>query len=283
MKLFCPNCFSSKFTKEGFSANGNQRYKCKKCNYKTAHLLKNDDVGLAKSNKDLAKSLLSEKKKQCSKCFKIKPLDMFYKRKTKKDGYRHRCIECHKQYRRENKDKISKQKKEYRLKNKDKIKEYRVKYYLNNKDEIRRISDKWLLENKERYAEWRKEYTLKNKDKIAEYKREYREKNKEIIREKQKEYRLKNKDRLAKNLKEYYYKNKDIYKENGAKYYSENKVEILRKQKIYFKGQSENLTDNYISQLLTRENNLSREDIPRWLIDAKRQQIKLQRIIGEEK
>ena len=282
VKLFCPRCFSNKLRKNGFTPEGIKKHFCKKCNFQSTYLLQPSDVELAKTNMEISKKLISEGKKQCSKCLTFKPLDMFYKRKKNKDGYRHRCIGCHKQYRKDNKDKISKRQKEYRLKNKDKIKEYRAEYYLENKDEIRRRNDKWALENKDKLRESRRKWERNNRDKIREHGREYRLKNYELLKDYNKEYRLKNRDRLAENLKEYYFKNKDIYREKGAKYYSENKAVILKKGKIYYKKQSENLTDNYISQLLTKESNLSREDIPQWLIEAKRQQIKLQRIIRKD-
>ena len=83
-----------------------------------------------------------------------------------------------KEYRKENKDKLTKQKKEYRE---------------NNKDEI---AKRWKI------------YTEKNKDKIAEQKKEYYEENKEKTIEKVKEYREKNKEKLNERRRINYANNK---------------------------------------------------------------------------
>ena len=41
--------------------------------------------------------------KQCPTCKEIKSFDMFYKRENRaEDGHGHRCIDCHKQYRKDN-------------------------------------------------------------------------------------------------------------------------------------------------------------------------------------
>jgi hypothetical protein len=42
--------------------------------------------------------------KKCINCNIEKPLDEFIKRKNSKDGYRHRCIECYKQYQKKYRD-----------------------------------------------------------------------------------------------------------------------------------------------------------------------------------
>ena len=86
--------------------------------------------------------------KQCTKCEEVKSFDMFYKRKIKKDGYRNRCIECHKKYNKDNKEKRKVWVEKYRLKNVDKMKAYKHKYYLENKDRLREVGKKWKLENR---------------------------------------------------------------------------------------------------------------------------------------
>lgn len=47
--------------------------------------------------------------KICSKCKEIKKLSEFYKNKSQKDGYNNWCKECVKEYKKENKEEISKQ------------------------------------------------------------------------------------------------------------------------------------------------------------------------------
>jgi len=83
--------------------------------------------------------------------------------------------------------------KEYRKENKDKLTEQKKEYRENNKDEI---AQRW------------KKYTEKNKDKIAEQKKEYYEENKEKTIEKVKEYREKNKEKLNERRRINYANNK---------------------------------------------------------------------------
>jgi len=63
------------------------------------------------------------------------------------------------------------------------------------------------------------------------------------------------------------------------KYYHKNKDEILQKQSIVSKKNSEELTDKYIKGLLTKDSILCYSDIPQWLVEAKRDEIQLQRIV----
>ena len=57
------------------------------------------------------------KTKTCIKCQEVKPLDEYYKRKDSKDGHRNECKKCKlelsKEYRSENRDKISEYMKDY--------------------------------------------------------------------------------------------------------------------------------------------------------------------------
>ena len=67
--------------------------------------------------------------------------------------------------------------------------------------------------------------------------------------------------------------------EQSKKYYDENKDKILQQQSIIYKKNSEELSDGYIKMLLTKGDILSFKDIPQWLIEAKRDEIQLQRIV----
>jgi hypothetical protein len=108
--------------------------------------------------------------KVCSKCKIEKTLDCFYKDLKRKSGLYPSCINCIKEYRELNKEKIkiirNISNKKYREKNKEKIKE-KIKLYKElNKDKIK-IS--------------RKKYREKNKEKIKLYWKEYYEKNKKYL------------------------------------------------------------------------------------------------------
>jgi 5-methylcytosine-specific restriction endonuclease McrA len=59
--------------------------------------------------------------KRCSKCKVEKPFEEFNKDKLKKDGFDNQCKYCRKQYRKENKYKLSEQKKHYTKLNPQKV------------------------------------------------------------------------------------------------------------------------------------------------------------------
>ena len=62
--------------------------------------------------------------KICTKCKQIKQVIYFYKSKTTSDGYQYRCKSCAKEYRNQNKDKISEYNNKYRKQNMNKISDY---------------------------------------------------------------------------------------------------------------------------------------------------------------
>lgn len=107
--------------------------------------------------------------KRCSECKIEKEFKDFYRCSSSKTGVRSNCIECCKEYKRNNKEKI----KEYLEKNKEKIKSYyraydpikEKEYYEKNKEAI-------LLKRREDYQkirssklEYQKEYQKSNKEK----------------------------------------------------------------------------------------------------------------------
>jgi hypothetical protein len=81
-----------------------------------------------------------------------------------------RCIagRTRKEWREDNKEKLTEQRKEYRENNKEKIAEYNANY-----------NREYIKKNKEKRAENKKEWNENNKEKIAKYNREYNLKNKE--------------------------------------------------------------------------------------------------------
>jgi len=104
-----------------------------------------------------------------------------------------------------------------------------------------------------------REYRLKNAEKRIKYNKEYRLKNAERIREQKREYRLKNAERI---------------REYDKKYSSEN-IEKIRKRE---KKNNYNLTNKYIASLLR----ISIKDVPKELLEAKRAQIKIHRLLKQQ-
>lgn len=102
--------------------------------------------------------------KTCSNCGNSKHLSEFYKRKDSVDGYSGQCTSCKKiwyeNYRKNNKQSISKYNKKYR--NTDHGKKTERNYYKNNRDTI--------LKRK-------KDYAIKNRNKLNIYKNEWAKNN----------------------------------------------------------------------------------------------------------
>tara|TARA_R100001530_G_scaffold20653_1_gene17154 strand:+ start:219 stop:704 length:486 start_codon:yes stop_codon:yes gene_type:complete len=147
-------------------------------------------------------------KKICCKCKEEKSVDMFYKNRTKKDGFQEECKHC-------NDIRV----REYVDKNRDKVNKRRRDFWKNNPERYKKHLQKGRL------------YTENNREKERERTRKY------------------------------YKKNKDKELNRGKKNRDE-------------------LADNYIVRCMLQKNKtLKSEDIPQWLIEAKRQEIKLKRIL----
>ena len=113
--------------------------------------------------------------KTCTKCGETKPLDDFYRDKTRAGGRWPYCKECVREYTRrhyeENRDKERERNRRYREENRDKVRERKRRYYEENRDKVR--------ESKRRYRE-------ENRDKERESNRRYREENRDIVNQGQK-------------------------------------------------------------------------------------------------
>lgn len=121
------------------------------------------------------------KHKKCSKCFLLKPYDLFYLNKKSKDGRRSSCIDCNKIYKEQNKEKLKELSKKYNKKRKDQKKQWA----LDNKDKVNESKKKWAESNKEGRKEYIKEYN-------KQYYKLNLEKRREYSKIKQKEYRKTN-------------------------------------------------------------------------------------------
>ena len=141
------------------------------------------------------------------------------------------------------------------------------------------MNKKWARENKEKVNKLKRKYYWKDVDKKRLQNKAWRLKNKDKIKKQRDSLSLKEKEKTKEQQKVYYKKNKANLREKAKKYYYKNRNEILQKESIISKKNSEKLTDRYIKNLLIKGSVLSSSDIPQWLIDAKRDEIKLQRIV----
>ena len=137
-----------------------------------------------------------------------------------------------KQWRKNNKEKISEYQKQYCKDNKEKIAEDRKQYSKDNKEKIAEDMKQWRKDNKEKISEYQKQYNKDNKEKIAERKKQYRKDNKEKIAEYHKQYHKNNKEKIA----EYHKDNKEKLAEYGKQYRKNNKEKIAEYGKQYRKN-----------------------------------------------
>ena len=81
--------------------------------------------------------------KKCSKCKKEKELTEFYKDKSKKDGLKSWCKECHLEDSRKRESRYNETRKKYREEHREESREKKKKYYKKNKEHILESNRKW--------------------------------------------------------------------------------------------------------------------------------------------
>jgi len=113
--------------------------------------------------------------KKCCRCKEEKDFSQFGRLKSSKDGYRHDCRLCRREFSMINRDKITEYKKSHYAINRDDILSKNREYYIKNKEKMDSyIREYWKDEdNSQRrsrnYQKWKK----LNIDHVREYKRGY--------------------------------------------------------------------------------------------------------------
>lgn len=121
--------------------------------------------------------LTMTKLKICTVCGKEKPIDFFFKNKTKRHGIDPSCKFCTKQ-----------RNVKYQKNNKEKILKNKLLYYNNNKKTISEKRAIWRKNNKPLIKKRSRIYYAQNKEKIAIKDTLYHKNNKEMIQRKSLEY-----------------------------------------------------------------------------------------------
>ena len=123
--------------------------------------------------------------KVCAKCGQEKPVEMFAKNKTRKDGLCNWCRACNSlykaQYRAEHEEEIRNAKKKcYEAKKEQYLQHFKENYYKHQKERIA-YSVKWGKDNRERRNATHRKHRAENLEKFREKERKYRETHKEQI------------------------------------------------------------------------------------------------------
>lgn len=129
----------------------------------------------------------------------------------------------------------------------------------------------------------KKYFSCKQCKKESEYKYRAKPGIKQVMQEKRKSYTLKNIDRLRKYKKDYTAKNRERITETERirrKRNIEHTRNLMREQQ---KKWRDSLDDNYIKSQLRSKYKVKQKDVPTWMIEIKREIIKLRRKIREIK
>jgi len=153
---------------------------------------------------------------------------------------------------------------------------YQREYYAKNREKLlektkawhAKHGKQWREENKERLKEWRKEYQAKNREKINQQSKEWAKKNFDKNPEEvRKTRRLKKKEYKAKDPKR--------YNEMSRRWNHKSQKKMVTE-----------LKDCYVRRLLCKHGvviDLSAKYIPQDLVEAKRLEIKIRRMVNEKR
>ena len=201
--------------------------------------------------------------KICYKCGEEKPLEEFYKDKTRKDGRHSLCKTCSNQrmklYYQKNSEEIKNRARNWEKNNREKRNASVKKWKDKHRDEVRAAGREYYRENKHIYDKYR----ALNKDILNEKRRIWVSKNKEKVKIRQKECFLRN-----------YEKNKYKYKERRKIWAQKNHDKLFkeRQKKII------DLADRYIKDSLIRSG-WDKTKLNPDIIEEKRNIIRTRRII----
>ena len=123
--------------------------------------------------------------KECKKCGRKLPVEMFVKNKTRKDGLSNWCRECNSvykaKYRVEHAEEISEAKKRCYNKNKGHYHNKKLEYYYTHREECIKISLDWRNENRDRCNKTHRDFRKNHHELVLQRERNYREIHRELV------------------------------------------------------------------------------------------------------
>lgn len=241
--------------------------------------------------------------KACSKCGEVKAIDEFYRdrRRGNPQGRRSSCKKCDNEVKKEYlsnpvvAERRRKQKSEYN--NKAEVKErqkiYNEKYYNKNKQQLIEYNKKYYKDNIQYIKDRNKVYS--NRPDVKDKRKQRNIKRLDDLKEIQLKYLNEHEDKeciKCGEIKSIHLFFKDKYTDSGFTYkckdcfvkYKANyrkRPEVKRKERLKEADARQNLADRYVKQRLrTQSKNILRHnEIPPHLIEAKREILKLKRLI----
>lgn len=154
----------------------------------------------------------------------------------------------------------------------------------------------WRKKNHKRILEQEQKYRNENRERIREEQQNYRNKNRERIREYERNYRKENLEKALKREAAYREAHRDLYRETQNAWYSRNRNQARAASQAWMrahpdqyratkrrnnKDRIDRLADDYVLRKLKQSMTLKLKttDIPRALIEAKRAQLMIHRLI----
>lgn len=126
-----------------------------------------------------------------------------------------------------------------------------------------------------------KKYRRNNPEKVREACRKWRESNPEKAKKATTNWRERNPDNVQKWSRTSYSKNPEKSKEATTNWRNKNRRRFNENNRKNLKAQRDRMNDTYIKRTLYQGTSLKSADIPEALIEAKREQIKLKRLIKD--
>jgi hypothetical protein len=160
----------------------------------------------------------------------------------------------------------------YAAENTEAVKEYRKKYYQANKDRLTAYMREYCKNNPEKVKEMGKAWRENNPDKVLQARKNYVERNRDKISERNKQrwknLWLTNPDQIRAKKREEYVRRRDY---------------ILAYNRKIAKQAVAEISDAYVKHLLSNHvpKGMNVADIPEALIEAKRLQLKIRRMVNE--
>ena len=138
---------------------------------------------------------------------------------------------------------------EWKKRNPEKVAAQKHRHYMRHREAIMERVARWISNNKERHAKYARKWDVEHP---------------EIMRAASRKYRQANRDLVLQRLREWYYSN------------PERAGEITKRSQ---RKHRRDLDDCYVITCLLRRTRLTVDDLPKMLIEAKREEIKLKRLV----
>lgn len=205
---------------------------------------------------------------KCTICGEEKLTEDFKKDKRRPRGVGSWCKVCH-----------NKKYNEYRLKNIDRIRARSRELYSENIEYKRAKAKKYRDRNRDHVTKYNKIYREKNRVVLDARSKKYYDENRDKVREYKRKWNKVNRETIKAKRKKHRSENYDFIKKKEQEYHNKNREQILFEQR----KRRKNLTEGYIINLLRKDPNFCENELVPEIIDLKRNQVTMHRLLKEAK